>query len=73
VKRTTLQLDDDLHKTAKSLAASEGKSLGEIVSVPARRDLSARPTLRRAVVPVFAVSKDAPALTPEMVREALDD
>ncbi|HEX2254859.1 MAG TPA: CopG family transcriptional regulator [Thermoanaerobaculia bacterium] len=72
--RTTLRLDDDVLAAARSLADGAGKSIGEVISELARRGLA--PQSRHAEefgFPVFAVSEDAPPLTPEMVRRALDD
>jgi hypothetical protein len=72
--RTTLKIDDDVYEAAIALARSEGKSLGEIVSRLARRGLMPRLEPRRkGAFPVFKVSPGAKALTPEMVRRALDD
>lgn len=72
--RTTLQIDEDVLRVARSLARSEGKTLGEVVSELARKGL--RPAPRRPDTtgfPIFDVPADAPPLTPEMVREALED
>jgi hypothetical protein len=73
--RTTLQIDEDILRVARSLARSEGKTLGEVVSELARKGLrptrSSRPD--STGFPTFDVPADAPPLTPEMVREALED
>lgn len=72
--RTTLKIDDDVLRAARSLAASEDKTLGEVVSELARRGLRPRTPVRsRRGLPVFEVSPDAAPLTPEMVRQALDE
>ena len=74
--RTTLRLDDDVLRAARSLARTERKTVGQVVSELARRGLAPRPNRpseRPSAVPVFDVSPEAPPLTPEMVREALDD
>ena len=71
--RTTVRIDDDVLMAAKSIAASQGRSLGEVLSELARRGLEPRQPRRAGVVPVFDVDPHAPRLTPEMVREALDD
>lgn len=68
--RTTLTLDDDIFQAARSLAAAQGKSLGQVVSELARKGL--RPALRHGF-PVFDVPADAPPMTPEMVRLAEDE
>lgn len=72
--RTTLQIDDDVLEAARALARMEAKSLGEVVSRLARKGLAPRPqegTDRN--FPVFAVSEDEPPITPEHVRQALED
>jgi len=74
--RTTLRLDDDVLRAARSLARVEGKTVGEVVSELARRGL--RPASRshrrgRSRIPVFSVSEAATPLTSEMVKEALED
>jgi hypothetical protein len=72
--RTTLHLDDDVYEAARSLAAIERTSVGKILSRLARRALSpARATTASRGFPVFEVPGDAPPLTPDMVREALDE
>ena len=40
--RTTLELDDDLHTTAKELAEKKGVTLGEMISSLARQSLTAK-------------------------------
>jgi hypothetical protein len=37
--RTTLAIDDDVHAAAKDLAATQRKSVGEVISLLARRAL----------------------------------
>ncbi len=72
--RTTLTIDDDVLAAARSLAESERKSVGQVISDLARSGLA--PHLEIAVeagVPVFRVSPDVAPLTPEMVRRAAED
>jgi hypothetical protein len=73
--RTTLRLDEDVLRVARSLARSEGKTVGRVVSELARKGLRPGPTRRRgkAGLPTFDIPPDTPALTAEMVREALED
>ena len=77
--RTTVRIDDDVLNAAKSIAASQDRSLGEVLSELARRGLEPRHPRRggaagaTGVVPVFDIDVHAPPLTPEMVREALND
>jgi len=72
--RTTVNLDDDVLRAAKSLARSENRALGDVLSDLLRRGL--RPSSYDSDsgdFPTFNVSEDAPPLTLEMVRRALDD
>ncbi len=71
--RTTVRIDDDVLAAAKSIAKSQNRALGDVLSELARRGLAPRTTKREGVVPVFDVGADAPPLTPEMVRAALED
>ena len=72
--RTTLQIDDDVLEAARSLARAENRSVGEVLSDLARRGLQPRRQRRsRNQFPVFDVPADARPLTPEMVRDALDE
>ena len=72
--RTTLHLDDDIYEAARSLAAVEGKRVGEVISRLARLGLAPRArTAKKGGFPVFAVEEDAPPITPEIVDRALDD
>lgn len=72
--RTTVNIDEDILQAARRLAEAQDKTLGEVLSELARKGL--RPTMPRRShrgFPVFDVSEEAPPITPEMVREALDD
>ncbi len=72
--RTTLNLDDDIYQAARSLAAIERTSVGKILSMLARRALNpARSQPAPSGFPVFGVPDGTPPLTPEMVRDALDE
>jgi hypothetical protein len=73
--RTTLRIDEDVLRAARSLARTEGRSVGEVLSDLARRGLRPNPPRRRgrSGLPSFDVARDAAPLTPEMVREALED
>lgn len=72
--RTTLTIDDDVLRAARSLADNEDKSVGEVISELARRGLAPSTTFAEEHgVPVFRVSPGAPPLTPEMVRAANED
>jgi hypothetical protein len=73
--RTTLQIDEDVLRAARSLARSQGRTIGEVVSELARKGLRPPPARkdRRSGLPSFDIPPDTPPLTPEMVREALED
>lgn len=70
--RTTVNIDDDVYEMAKSLAESRRISLGEALSLLARRGASAQADF--TVVdgfPVFHVEPGVPQFGPADVEEAL--
>lgn len=71
--RTTLEIDDDVLAAARSIAAEREISLGSAVTDLARRGLRVTVTGFDDDLPVFAVAPDAPPITPEAVRAALDE
>jgi hypothetical protein len=71
--RTTLQIDDDVLVAARELAAGEHRSLGAVISALARRGLTPARVEVEDGLPVIRVPAGTPAITPEMVRRALDD
>lgn len=71
--RTTLDIDDDVLDALRTLATEKRVSLGTIVSELVRKGLRGRPPAEEGDLPVFEVDDDAPPLTPEKVREALDE
>jgi hypothetical protein len=73
--RTTLHLDGDVYRAARSLAAARGAGLGAVVSELARKGLVApvRGGRKRKGFPMFEVPEDAPPLTREMVSAALEE
>lgn len=72
--RTTLHLDDDIYEAVRSLAAIERTSVGKVLCRLVRRALNPAPPARMdAGFPVFNVPDRVTALTPEMVRDALDE
>jgi hypothetical protein len=75
IMRTTLNLDDDVLETAKMLAARERKSLGAVISDLLRNAVEppANPPRNRNGIPLFPVSRGARAVTPEIVKELLDE
>jgi hypothetical protein len=71
--RTTLDVDDDVLNAARSLARSQRRSLGHVVSELVRKGLVPRRQASRRGFPVFDVSRDAAPLTTDTVERALDD
>lgn len=72
--RTTVRIDDDVYEAARSLARAENKALGLVLSRLARRGLAPRDgPRRRRGFPVFEVTPEAPPITLEAVRRALDE
>lgn len=72
--RTTLQIDDDVLRAARSLARAQHKTVGQIVSDLARKGLVPKPReQKRGAFPTFDVGRNAPPITLEMVQKANDD
>jgi hypothetical protein len=73
--RTTLHLDGDVYRAARSLAAARGRGLGTVISDLARKGLNAPlPAGRtRHGFPIFDVPADAAPMTADMIRSALED
>jgi hypothetical protein len=73
--RTTINLDPDVLEQARTIARVERRSLGRVVSDLARRGLarSQREIVEEGGFPVFRVPPDAPPITSEHVRVALDE
>jgi len=73
--RTTLAIDDDVLAAAKEMAATESKSVGEVISSLARAAL--RPAPRRGAtrngVPLLPVRPGAPRVTSELVRQLQEE
>jgi len=71
--RTTLNVDDDILETARELAYFRQISVGESLSMLARRGLAIRVGTRRDPISgllVFDVPDDAPTITPEIIERA---
>lgn len=72
--RTTVNLDDDVVRAARSLAREQGRSLGEVISDLARRGLEPSTEFHyEGDFPVFVVKEGTGLLTPEMVACAAED
>ena len=73
--RTTLAIDDDVLAAAKEMAATERKSVGEVISLLARTAM--RPTLSshstRNGVPLLPVRPEAAQVTMALVNQLRDD
>lgn len=72
--RTTVDIDDDVLTAARSLARSQRRSIGTVLSELARRGLnpSSPTTAGPGGFPAFATA-DGPPITSESVRAALAD
>ena len=71
--RTTLDVDDDVLAAARTLASERGVSIGRALSELARQGLRPAKPTRKGSLPVFDVPDDASPITPDMVRDALDE
>jgi len=71
--RTTLNIDDDIVAAARELAAIERRPLGAVISQLARQGLTPARVEAEGGLPVIRVPAGTPAITPEMVRRALDE
>lgn len=74
--RTTLNIDDDVLDTVKAMASRDRKSVGEVVSAMLRRAVEPSATAKtrtRNGIPLFPVAKNARVVTPELVKELLED
>lgn len=73
--RTTLAIDDDVLAAAKELAATERKSVGEVISALAREAMRPAPIRRstRSGVPLLPIRPGAPRVTSELVRQLQEE
>jgi len=73
--RTTLVIDDDVLAAAKEMAATERKSLGEVISALARQAMRPTPSTlaTRNGVPLLPVRPGAPRVTSELVRQLQEE
>ena len=69
--RTTLAIDDDVLAAAREMAATERKSVGQVISSLARQTLLPIPLSRatRNGVPLLAVRPGSPPVPSELVRQ----
>jgi hypothetical protein len=70
--RTTLHLDGDVYRAARSLATARGRGLGTVISDLARKGLRAPLPVggTQRGFPTFDVPANAAPLTADMVRSA---
>lgn len=73
--RTTINIEDDLYRIARSRAESRGVSVGRAVSELMRKGLESDRVgyEEKNGLPVMSVSEDAPPITPEDVRRIEDE
>jgi hypothetical protein len=73
--RTTLSIDDDVLAAAKEMAATERKSVGEVISALARQAMLPIPSTHttRNGVPLLPVRLGAPRVTSELVRQLQEE
>ena len=73
--RITLAIDDDVLAAAKELAATEQKSVGEVIAALARHALRPAPTGRatRNGVPLLPVRPGVARVTSELVRQLQEE
>ena len=72
--RTTLTIDDDILRIARTVARESSQSVGAVVSMLARRGLSAQGyDVDDLGLPLFEVSEHAPVFGPEEVARGEDE
>ncbi len=73
--RTTLAIDDDVLAAAKEIAATERKSIGEVISALARTAMRPNPPRRntRNGVPLLPMRQGAQRVTSELVRQLQEE
>jgi hypothetical protein len=73
--RTTLAIDDDVLAAAREMAATEGKSLGEVISILSRRALRPVPTgsTTRNGVPLLPVHSNSQRVTSDLVHQLQEE
>jgi hypothetical protein len=73
--RTTLAIDDDVLAAAREMAATEGKSVGEVISILSRRALRPVPSgsATRNGVPLLPVHPNSQRVTSELVHQLQEE
>lgn len=73
--RTTLAIDDDVLAAAREIAATEGKSVGEVISLLVRNALRPAPASRatRNGIPLLPVRPGGAPVSSELVRQLQEE
>jgi hypothetical protein len=73
--RTTLAIDDDVLSAAREMAATQNRTVGEVISGLARRALlPAEPQAKsRNGIPLLKLRKGAPRVTSEFVHQLREE
>jgi hypothetical protein len=73
--RTTLAIDDDVLAAAKEMAATQRKSVGEVISALARQAMRPAQSSHntRNGVPLLPIRPGAPRITSELVRQLQEE
>lgn len=73
--RTTLAIDDDVLSAAKEMAATENKTVGQVISALARQALSPQESKAktRNGVPLLKVRNRTTRVTSELVRQMSEE
>jgi len=74
--RTTINIDDDVLETVKAVASRDRKPVGQVVSAMLRKAVeppAGAPRRTRNGIPLFPVSANAGVVTPELIKELLED
>lgn len=73
--RTTLAIDDDVFAAAREMASTERKSMGEVISILARKALrpSAPSGPTRNGVPLLTMRVETPRVTSELVKQLAEE
>lgn len=72
--RTTVTIDDDILRAAKSLATQQRRPLGQVISDLMRKGLQPSERVRRnRIFPVFDVPEGARTITLDVVKQAEEE
>ena len=73
IVRTTVMIEDDVYATAKQIAQSSGRTLGEVISQLVRQGLAAEPSFDiKNGIPVFRIANSAERIPGSRAAEILD-